>query len=44
VGQIGSLEVIQERKFSLPYPESNPHSSIKQLFTLLLFWMTWAAH
>jgi hypothetical protein len=36
VGQRGSLEDIDKRKFSLPYPESNPNSSINQPFTLLL--------
>jgi hypothetical protein len=36
VGQRGSLEDMDKRQFSLPYPESNLHSSINQPFILLL--------
>jgi len=36
VSQRGSLEAIEIRKFSLPCPQSNRHSSINQPFTLLL--------
>jgi len=36
VGQRGSLEAIEKRKFFPPCPESNTHSSINQPFTLLL--------
>jgi hypothetical protein len=35
VGQRGRLEATEIRKFSLPCPESNPYSSIKQPFTFL---------
>jgi hypothetical protein len=36
VGQRGSLEGMDKRKFSLPYPVTNRHSLINQPFTLLL--------
>ena len=35
VGQRGRLEAIEIRRFSLPCPESNPHSSINQPFTFI---------
>jgi hypothetical protein len=36
VGQRGSLEATEKRKFSLPCPESIPNFSINQESTLLL--------